>query len=228
MSLREYDMNIEQIIGSFLDENFYPKLKELYSIDFQRVRDKATQLLGVDVYMKTNNGQIAIDEKSAAHYINSPLRTFAFELCFLRSNGELTKGWFLNQKLKTDIYSLMWIHAHEQKYPAVKRGPTEYYKKMDEEDIDYIEVYMLLKQDVLDYLSDCGYTTAVLLSRADDMINEKTEKYNGENDITFRYSTNYTECPVNVLIKKTELNKLAFCIFKVSQKKIEIKKHDRR
>lgn len=52
-----------------------------------------------------------IDEKAATHYVNRPLKTFAFELNF-RSYGQLRSGWLFDERKETTHYFLVSeIHA---------------------------------------------------------------------------------------------------------------------
>ncbi len=201
------DKYLEELVARFLDSSFYriafPEKKYILS----RVQNKDLQIKGIDVaVINTENKSVTyIDEKCAAHYINSDLKTFAFEITGTGGNP----GWLIKDNMLTDYYLLIWVHADENKYPMVDRGPTQYYEKVQIDEIDYITCCLIEKERIINYLAEKGLDTTSLFEQA-KMMREKKSPDDQKNGYKFTYSyQKYKEGPVNILIPKEELQVLA-------------------
>lgn len=112
MSLRIQDSKAEFEVSKFLDKYFYPKFFQ----NNERVNDKSNQLNGIDIILDIPEiGRVNVDEKAAVHYVNKGIPTFAFEVNFRLSSGELVEGWFFSKTKLTQYYLLIWVWADKEK-----------------------------------------------------------------------------------------------------------------
>lgn len=202
MSQRVLDMWAESELADFLDKHLYWELlKQKCFTSFKRVKDKKTQLKGIDVIGKIGHSTVNIDEKAQLHYINSPLPTFAFELSFVW-NGDVVNGWFLNDSLLTDRYLLLWINE----------ASTADLKTIKSEDLTDVEGMMVSKEALKTYLSDLGFNARVLQEKAAELRGKGVPGSHPTKIEGISYylspSSKYIEAPVNLVIKKHHLLKV--------------------
>ena len=142
---RKEDSRLELIVNEFLDDYFYTK-------EFDKARwvvEKEEQLKGIDVYLtseKQGLNEAKVDVKSAVKYSNRYLPTFSLELSFIGYRGGEKIGWFLNDELETEYYLLL--------YPRSEKYYTEMIFK---DDIDYIDYYLVKKDDLMKFFNSRGY-----------------------------------------------------------------------
>ena len=98
------DLAKEQKLSKLLDGLYDAHLKK-YSQ--KRVSNITEQLQGIDVLFrhKYSNKVYRIDEKAQLDYPGRDLPTFAFELCYYKSNT-MKPGWLFDAQKKTDFYAL--------------------------------------------------------------------------------------------------------------------------
>lgn len=198
MSLRFRDSNVENEIAMFLDEYFYPQ----NVTDFRRFTDKNNQLNGIDVRFSIPElglVDIIVDEKAQTHYVNKDLPTFAFELSFLNSKGEVIGGWLLDENKSTQYYMLIWVWASREW--NVKKS-----------DITRLECLLIERAAIIKYLEDSGYGISKLNELDHSIRNEGTDgviNKTNDSDIYFFSSKRLTEEPINVIIKRRKLVELA-------------------
>ena len=207
MSLRKRDSKIEDEISKFLDDYFYPNVTP----DFKRYNSKEEQLQGIDcTFSLTETGVIKVDEKAATHYINKNLPTFAFELSFLLNSGQEVIGWLNDSAKKTEYYLLMWITAKKE-WDILK------------DDITKIEAMLIKRKDIIHYLESESYTFEKL-KRANDKI--RRNDLSGalgkmqSSDVYFFSTKTLSEKPINIIIKKTRLKKLALNHYFINDKNV--------
>ena len=195
-TLRKSDSAAEVEIAQFLDMEFYPK----YATDKIRCNNADEQMMGLDVIFDYGGIKaMKVDEKTAAHYVNKDLPTFAFEVNFLRTNGELTDGWFFDQNKVTDYYLLVWAWATKD-------------KGFSSADITKLDVLIINRQKIIDMLAGYNLThieaanTATELRRKDEF--GAFQKF-ADKPFYFFYSPQLAEKPVNIIIKKSMLLQLA-------------------
>ena len=192
-SKRSSDSAAEGVVARFLDLYFYPNIRS----DWKREEEREAQLLGVDVTLETDSGSIAVDEKAAVHYVNKELPTFAFEINYYNEQGDLVGGWFLDPKKVTEWYLLIWIKAKKE-------------KDMGLEDILELEVMMLereqLKQDVEKKGALKGLEGGASLMRSEGI---KKRSIAGQKDMYFYLTETLAEKPLNLIIRKSHLSKMA-------------------
>jgi len=193
---RYRDSQVEREISLFLDEKFYPGI----GAKIVRHFDVETQMQGIDVSLsyKDLHG-VAVDEKALSHYINKNIPTSAFELSFL-NKGRVIEGWFSDENKKTEYYLLIWIWAKKD-------------WDITKDDITKLELYLIPRQKVFEYLTQQGYDSAQLREKARQIrvndIDGAIDKSYGK-DYYFFLSKKLVEEPVNVVIRKHVLAELAY------------------
>lgn len=214
-SLRSTDMQGERIIKQFLINNFYERIRNNKILNrvigYESIDDIDLQMQGIDTYLFFNDGRrAAIDEKCALKYINTGLSTFAFEIQWQR-HGKSTEGWFINDRLQTDIYFLMWLKG-QPKYDSntmLELTEYNYIRNMDVSDLTSIELYAISKRKLHEYLGSIGLTKSQMEAKAFEMIKKGIKQQEFMEGIKFYYSSYLAEKPINLVIKKSILRRMA-------------------
>ena len=219
------DKRFEEMISFFLDTYFYKVNFPESRYFITRAKNKDLQCKGIDMVVVNaqTKGVTFIDEKCAAHYVNSPLSTFSFEI----TGTDGRPGWFIKDNMVTDYYFLTWVRVDEEKFSVLQEcKATDYYKQVQDVDIKYVLGCLINKHRVLEYLGDYGLDRFSLYDQALKMRNEQIET-EIINDFKFKYSyNNLREAPVNIIIPKVILQDLAtnergcFC-YKVDKQNVE-------
>ena len=228
----EDDLLGEQAINKFLVDFLYEKFKEKgYIIDFEVSRELNKQHAGSDTVLILKSGKkIVVDEKAAIHYAKTNLKekampTFAFEVSYMY-NGQLKEGWLTNPKYnETQRYLLCWLW--------VQAGTNKSRLKYD--DIVQIEAMIFEKTDIQEYIINIVtadtdivkfHTVASdkrvsleekILQKALDKIDEPV----GKETYPKWYLTGrniLSEQPLNILLYKNQLEKLAKSHWLVTRK----------
>lgn len=195
MIIREYDEQCEKIIAQILDKYFYPELKNIQT--WERISTKELQVKGTDVVFSRDDGIHFIDEKAAVKYLN--LETFALELSFLNKSGKLCVGWFLDKRKINDYFVFVWINQlnHE--------------KIIDISSVKEIDVALVKKDDIIDYLVSLGWTLEKLGLKM-QQIREQSNVNMGnikQYGCKFAFSQQLIEKPINILLPKQKYIELA-------------------
>lgn len=184
---RIYDEHCEKIIANILDKYFYPELNNSL---FERVTDKSLQIKGADVMFSSNGKNYIVDEKAAIRWVG--LKTFALELSFLGHNNQIRIGWLLDNDKINNYFVFVWINElnHE--------------KILDESSIKNIDVALIPKENIINYLYSIGWTQ--------EKLNKKDFKIRTLNDINmgninihgckFSFSKHLKEKPINIILPK--------------------------
>ena len=196
------DLRREKIIADWMDKYFYSKFnpseiatKRPHEFG-DKAREKRAQYGGVDIVMKDNDSKIyLIDEKSQTNYLNKNRPSFAFEI-FSFSNEKVKKGWLLDSKKKTDYYILI--------YPNSKKigGYKELY---DKEEIDFVSVYLIERQKLLEEIYKIGLTNEKIIEEASNLTEVNTLvniKGIPPEKVSLYKSKKMEEIPVNLVVKK--------------------------
>lgn len=228
----EDDLLGEQAVNKFLVDFLYEKFKEKgYIIDFEVSRALNKQHAGSDTVLILKSGKkIVVDEKAAIHYAKTNLKekampTFAFEVSYMY-NGQLKEGWLTNPKYnETQRYLLCWLW--------VQAGTNKSRLKYD--DIVQIEAMIFEKTDIQEYIINIVtadtdivkfHTVASdkrvsleekILQKALDKIDEPV----GKETYPKWYLTGrniLSEQPLNILLYKNQLEKLAKSHWLVTRK----------
>jgi len=201
-SLRKADSSDEQEVGKFLDKYFYPK----YTCDFIRYGDKGHQLMGIDVMFSYKDlKNILVDEKAATHYINKDIPTFAFEINYINSIGNLNHGWLFDSEKKTQFYLLIWVKAKKDK-GILCDDITELECLL----IDRVKITEMLKE----YNFDAMRAEKVANNIRKNQINGISGKIAGQ-PFYFYYTNYLAERPINIIIWKAKLKALSIASFNV-------------
>lgn len=204
LSRRYDDMSAEAQLGRFLDAYLYSRLLETGPFShIERMRGREEQLAGVDVRIFADGGAVYdVDEKAQLYYLNKDLPTFAFEISFLREGRE-TCGWLCSDRLKTDLYLLIW--------PFAGRGSP---KGIRWDEFTKADCLLIRKKALLAMLRQEGLTTERMLHeaarcRADGC--RGRVRINGVQGIYYFVSDpqRYREAPINIVVAKSRLLKIA-------------------
>ncbi|QVK18430.1 hypothetical protein KHQ81_01565 [Mycoplasmatota bacterium] len=235
-NLRNRDHISEHNISNYLDKYFYTKIKEIGTNieQIKRVYTKEEQLKGIDVKIIQQSGNIiSIDEKVATNY-NTKLSKFAFELDSYQFN-RLVPGWLVSEN-NTDYYLLGWIDVIEDLVESGIKIKSD--TVINEEDINYLELLLVTKETIIDFLSDNGYDVNYLIELTKDIRHGKrkldrnrylykNEYDNGIRDFHFTMSGTKVENPLMVNIRKEKLIELGNKrLFIVDKNGVKVKKFE--
>ena len=201
-SLFPSDLAFEQVMASYLDHHLY--FNPLFS-EHKRITDIDLQNKGVDVILTSNEfglAQSKVDEKCAAHHCNEDMQTFAFELYYKKKTVEHI-GWFIDPYKETQAYMLIW--------PFVEGSlGSGYVESIREEDITGIR-YLIVKRDKLTaYFNKRGFTCERLLNDAKSLFSNPSVRIETKySQFHYAKSPKYPESPVNMVVKRETLWKLA-------------------
>lgn len=222
-SFRNQDMKAEERLGEFMDEYFYSRLKSKNgtSISFKRMKNKESQLNGVDILIEVGGRSIKIDEKASIYYSNAMIPTFAFEVDSIqKGHNEPVEGWFVNDSLETEYYMLIWpnVKCVQQNKQWIRKD----IKSLKKDDFTIIEAFLIPKKDIRIELERCGYDRQHLLVYAKKMREmckgqQKMEEEFVNDEMKFTFSGQLAEKPINIVIRKNLLRKLAKGIYLISE-----------
>lgn len=200
---RGRDMNVEREIAKFLDKNLYTQA--IFS-RHERTDNLDIQMQGSDIILSIPSKGIkdaVVDEKALTHYINSNLPTFALELDFLSSRGDVIQGWLLDNTKTTEYYLLQWIWANKQWNIVC-------------DDITKLRYLLVSRNKILQFLESQGLSSDVLMNKSkqirakykDTNTGVFIDKQTGK-DYWFYYSGQLAEKPINIVIRRKIYESLA-------------------
>jgi hypothetical protein len=186
-------LRVEIAIAQFLDSFYYPKVTK----SFKRISDRSEQFKGRDVEIEDlQPGLKVIDEKATVHYINRDIPTFAFEISYIGSKGDVKEGWLFDEKKETDHYLLIWPFARTSINPAFN-------------DFVKLRLMMLSRRRLIEHLDASGFTRTYCSRRGDEIRASKTggvfdRDKNGL--IYFFFTKELQEQPINLVVNRSILN----------------------
>ena len=191
---RKNDERGSDIVSKFLEKHFYIKVE-----NYERVCDFERQVQGIDTIFYLNNKKYTCDEKAALNYINKNLQTYALEITMLNKNDKLTEGWFVSKKDINNSFLFVWID--ESKYNVLKNV----------NDIKKVEIALVEKQKIVEYLQSIKWTIPLLLKKAKRVRYNRDEYLGNTNKdgCKFSFSPQCPEKPVNVLVSRKKLKEIA-------------------
>lgn len=205
------DTKIEQITAQFLDNYFYPVFESKATVI--RYLDAYHQFGGIDVSINETN----FDEKVKVYgYLNKVQEYIGFECSLKIKNGQIQDGWFLNDNLSTDYYSVIGLSAEVNDVKNLT----------DVSSITAADVLWIKKSDVFDLLDthDISFETLKTDTKEirDRGNNNKTDIF-GHTALDrtgkcrtqypkipccLTYSTKMFEQPVNLVFERKTLESL--------------------
>lgn len=216
MSRKVEDMKAEQLLADITNAWVWNNLKGIGNIvSYEREKDKTKQVRGTDIWLHTKNGtKISVDEKAQLYYINKGLPTFAFELDFIGQTGNIQKGWFLNDNLDTNMYLLIYPYA-----------TTDKISKLEYSSFTKLECILISKKAIWNELYKVGLTKDFLMQETMQMRKEKQIGKKFFDGIDWCYLNmsdpeQYSETPINIVIKKYKLMELANQLFLATPTKL--------
>ena len=222
-SFRKQDMDAEQELGKFIDNNFYRRLESNpgYKSKYKRVVERSVQLDGVDVIVESPKGKFYIDEKASIYYSNLMIPTFAFEIDSIQEgHDEPVEGWFLNDELITDYYILMWpnVKCQEKKIGDKTEFVRVPVREIKSDDFTIIEAMLIKKQTLREAVEKDGADKVKLKSIAKELReNEKDDIVVLNDNMRVMITRRLAEKPINLVIRKEYLKKLANATFLISE-----------
>lgn len=204
---RKRDNERVQVLEQFMN-NVYSK----NGYHFERITETRLQKKGVDLIHMEGSEKRRVDEKYAINYYNKDLQTFSFEL-YSRNNAD-SMGWLLSDNMITDDYAVLWFRAND-----------------DFSEITKYDMCIIPKSAIMKLMCDAGYYDGMVDDflrywdyiyklRPDSFYYEKGEGkshrryYDMRRGLKLCQSVGYSEQPINILIPKSELVKLATYRFK--------------
>ena len=188
-------------------EKFMDKLYRRKGLLMQRVTDAKKQKQGADLIHRVDGEIHYIDEKYAINYYDKDLRTFSFEL--YSKNNYHQQGWFISDNSITTDYCVFWFRA------------TEDFKTITTYDLCYIP-----KSAIMQFAKDSGLYDGIVEDFLDYWENHKpikdswrfSQRGNGKDERRYMklkngcklvQSVGFQEQPINIVIPREELYKLA-------------------
>lgn len=210
---KDDDKRKESVVRKFLEENLYKKFP-----DYKHNEDAETQRLGVDCEFTGKEYHYIADEKAATrnNYINAgqwyddernpryKLNTFCLELSMrAKSHGKWERydGWWLNDKEINNSLVLVWVDR-------TKSGSIE-----SVEDILEVEVIVVRKERIDEYLESLGWTKERLKAQVEEIVND-FGNWSGTCEIDgLRFNVaqwlKKAEAPINILIDRETYRKIS-------------------
>jgi hypothetical protein len=213
-SLRKQDSRAEEQLAQFMDRYFYDKLNIWYS----RVKEIELQHKGVDVVMGKES--VNIDEKASLYYSNAMIPTFVFELDFMMNNRCYT-GWYLNKELITDYYMLIWPNVRNTYDVNSRKWIRKDVSEFTINDFTIVEA-MLIDKKKIEKEFERRMLTYDTLYRSVQRIREAKNKepyikgQKIDDDIKIMLSDHLNEKPINLVVSKRLLYKVADRVFLIS------------
>lgn len=196
---RSKDEHNESVITAYLDKYMYARLYRNYEV----VTDKDTQCKGIDVIVRTKNGEVYHDAKaqSSARFIGRPEPTFAMEILTNDKTGRTRKGWFIRNDLDTDMYVLVWVNEAYADYNGRISSPDDIYE---------LEVSVVNKHALKEYIYTVEGLDDSTLEREAYALRDYGKNFTYlTRNCKLVFSQNLKEQPVSLVLPKSILDRFA-------------------
>lgn len=186
------DAKMEKLVGDFLDETLYKRLRESMNWSIIRNTEKESQLLGIDVLiMNSFKKTYAVDEKTAVHYNGKNLDTYLCEQFIGKSDGTWKLGWGNDQK---EMANSSWLLTY-----------VDYNEETDE--IQKVWGFFIEKKKWWQLAKKLGvknsqFVLDTILPKINDSNKNEVVREIINKDIKIVYSGTKAEHPINVCINK--------------------------
>lgn len=189
----------ENCLLEFLDRYVY---KRLYaSVEFNPGKE-----VHFEIDIPNGTEKHVIKGQLTKSAINKPKDSFSFNVL---TNTE--PGWFVMPELDTDVYVLAFIKQ-------AKVNSYGYMKSF--EDIEELELLFIDKREIKNYVNENIYDAA-MYETAYDMRSKSTRSLFINNAMYLYYSDALADKPVDLVIKKFALDKLAYMHLLVTKESIK-------
>ncbi len=222
-SFRNNDMKAEKQLADFMDRCFYSKLYDLQGnkVKFERKTERQSQLNGIDVEIIAGGRRFLIDEKASFYYSNAMIPTFAFEIDSIqKGHMEPVEGWFLNNSLATEYYMLIWPNIKCEK--KGKQWVRKDIGNLSSFDFTIVEAMLVEKHELLIEVEKRGLNRDYLITYAKKLRNNmksSNDTFSEEvaDDIKIMYSGQLAEKPINAVVRKEVIKKVAKATYLISE-----------
>ncbi|MDP5077392.1 MAG: substrate-binding domain-containing protein [Nonlabens sp.] len=185
------DLKQEVVLASYLDSLYDSK-----GLRTERVTDSTRQHQGIDLLIHAKGTTYMIDEKAQLHYLNADLKTFTFELSYLKNNV-LKTGWLFDEHKSTQYYFLITgIY--------LKKGLLELHAATD---IDNLKITSVNRHLLIGHLAELGLDKERLKDYEQDLRSSKSfgKNYIAELDSKIQgvlfYTEHLAEQPINIQLR---------------------------
>ena len=185
--MRKEDERREKLVGAFLDEHFYSQFE-----NFERCEDKERQIKGIDTQFVIGEKTIKCDEKAAVNYTN--LKTFCQEIDRMNRGNRWQIGWFVDPSLETNAYLYVFIDDVDWSKDEIRKA----------------EALLVGKKQFKRYLASQGYSDAKIIEFAEYIKQYGVYRLPAPEGCRWCYSERLPEKPINLLVSRDLLRKLAF------------------
>lgn len=195
------DLLESDMVSKFLDKEIYP---HIFSGGVNRCEDLASQYAGVDFTACYNGRIVNVDEKAQINYKNMMLPTQVLEVAHLskdfnsRGRQSRKKGWFVNNKLETEVYTFIF-------FPRVNGVKNRWDRLKKVEQLQEVEVFIVPKMDLVAHVENLtGLTTMELLSLSRGLWESKNSKVtlDSVSGTKLMVSRQLQEQPINIVLHK--------------------------
>lgn len=201
MTTRKIDMEKEEIVQHWLDENYYtPALSTLH---WERCMDTERQFRGADIVIELKSGVSAfIDEKTKLHPLNAEIPCLCHETSQVNRAGYIQEGWLTDPRSMTTHWQVATVYTKRE----VQLSDLQY------DDIDCIDLLRYSKKSLMSWLSadfdlDAGKIRAADAKFRDQFSNGLgfSEKRRIGRDAWYKISPTLWECPINLVVPRQRL-----------------------
>lgn len=207
---RKQDMQTERQVAAFLDEHLYQDMSTFSS--YHRTDTLEEQLSGSDIILSTQDkllNDAIVDEKVAISRANTYLGTFSLELSFLNKKDKRMEGWLLDEGKATTHYLFGWITNADIPYLEEKKRYDHH--QLTKDNIHRLQWAIVSRKSIMSFLEERGWTIEKL-ARQDNAIRKRgylLRPHEFINDVSFAFSPQLQEQPINILLKKQTYFSLA-------------------
>lgn len=176
---------------------FYNQTLVTEGFAFERNFNTEKQIKGIDVVFKHEGNEYLVDEKCAVRFFekNNQLKTYCFEIfCSKNKNGD---GWFCNNNFYLTTHYCLF-------YPIADNRNLDNIEKLDMILIEKSKIWQLLNQ--------LGFSTKeeiIKYFHANKYVTQERDYCNINETVKIVQSKTFSEKPINIIIKREELERLS-------------------
>lgn len=193
-----YSNRAEDLVANKRMQKVMNAIYNMLGWDIWRPNITEWDMRGLDILLKRpgDSANLWVDEKAATKYWDKDIQTFACELT--TKNNQYQYGWFANESndyLVTTHLLFIWVRALEKELIHISSLRFLVLNKHDLQKYFSLVTGLTPEQDTKKYLAGITW--------------DAYGKHKINDDITLKRSALYPEFPVNALISKRMLEKLA-------------------